>query len=1397
MKRTSTARKILGGVLTVALVLGLSLIPATPASAAVTGVTYTDVTTQINAAKTVKVSSAASPLLKITIVNDANDVNLQVVKVQFASVSGFDKTDLATDGLGATNAGGLLLYKDAGVADTFESGADTFLATTNVWDGLLAQMTLNVPLALGANATTKYFVVVRTSATATNGDKFTANMGLLSLTAGGVQYGTGSLTTATVTVDDALPTVSSIAGTTIQGAGDTIAITFSESVKPGAANYGNGAGNWGPNIFSAIESPNGTGVSLAGATTSVTDNSTITSITITLADDAVNKALINGNTIAVTPAANAIQDLAANFMAVTEVVGTTATVGDTVAPGLAVSQIVGTTAAGAGDTIALTFSEKVRAADGTWDANEFSSIESPNGTPITLTNATFDANANLVLVTITLSDAIADAAWLTNGNVVAVTPAAGKITDLAGNSLAATEIVGTTLITGDTLAPAFASAAFTRDTNLEITFSERVKAVDASKLSSTSFTVASATVSSTDQTKVNVTISALSQTNQTNGVAGAVGLQLAAGAVTDLAGNSSALEPNKTIAADTTAPTITSGTLNYGTGVLTITANEKLDVSATSLAKIGIANTTSGDAVPGGGLTGATLGTVDGTTITITLTEAQRAAAILLSGQPGGDGAAVVINLDANALFDTGGVGNAAGDDGNPVTETPDTVKPTVSATTAATLNYGTGVLVITFSETIDGNPATNVDASKIWISNTAGSHNVQLTGATVAAADATTVTITLTAAQKAAAIAISGVTGGDGTAVVVDLDAGAVKDLAGNLNDLSNGNAVTETADTTAPTFVSANLTSSTNIDVTFNEGMGAVAASGSEFSSAGGRWTATAAAIDAANKTVVHVTVSGIDATEARGIAGDLTITRTALADLAGNAFVTLAGQNIGDKIAPTFTIAYFTNTDLTTAFTGDYMQPGGTYWIRITASEPLQAANPTISIAAEGTANDVTNAATTDVSGDTVFKYQRVVAADAAGLGNAEEVITITGVDEPVQRATDNLQNTSTNAAVTGEKKIDAAVTKPTLSSPGNATSTGDNTPTLTWNAVTDNNGPVTYRVEVDTENTFAAPTVADQAGLSVLTYTLPTAVANGTYYWMVVATDALGNQSTSDIWSFVVSADSTAPTVTVNSPNGGESLTGGSSATITWNATDNVTAASLLTIDLSYSTNGGSSWTSIATGESNDGAYIWTVPSINSSSVLVRVTATDAALNAGSDTSNAVFSITTAGAATQSISLAAGWNLISLPVIPTSTAIATVLSGVSSSIDTEAGVWSYNASTGAWTNWIPGVGGSLTTMTDGKGYWIKMTAAATLTVSGSELPAPPATPPTYSVAEGWNLVGFKSTTAKTNGAYLTGTNYRFPIYGYSGGAYTTISASSSNFETGKAYWVYFNAAGVVSP
>jgi len=164
-------------------------------------------------------------------------------------------------------------------------------------------------------------------------------------------------------------------------------------------------------------------------------------------------------------------------------------------------------------------------------------------------------------------------------------------------------------------------------------------------------------------------------------------------------------------------------------------------------------------------------------------------------------------------------------------------------------------------------------------------------------------------------------------------------------------------------------------------------------------------------------------------------------------------------------------------------------------------------------------------------------------------------------------------------------------------------------------------------------------------------------------------------------------------------------------------------------------------------------------------------------------------------TYNIALTSGWNLISLPLIPNSTVIGNVLAGISGNVIM---VRYYDASSVSWLSYVPGVGGSLTTMEDGKGYWINMNASNTLTVNGVEMPGPEEELPNYSVVEGWNLIGFKSVETKKSSEYLSGLSY-IVLYGYNG-AYSTIAHPTdidNNMTPGSGFWAYFSTAGTIIP
>ncbi len=176
-------------------------------------------------------------------------------------------------------------------------------------------------------------------------------------------------------------------------------------------------------------------------------------------------------------------------------------------------------------------------------------------------------------------------------------------------------------------------------------------------------------------------------------------------------------------------------------------------------------------------------------------------------------------------------------------------------------------------------------------------------------------------------------------------------------------------------------------------------------------------------------------------------------------------------------------------------------------------------------------------------------------------------------------------------------------------------------------------------------------------------------------------------------------------------------------------------------------------------------------------------------------SSAFNVTGAGPVTSvTLYLVSGWNLVSLPLIPSTPTIATVLAPVAANLEI---VWSYDAATRTWLSYAPGAPSDLMQMTDGKAYWVNMRAAASLVVAGSELSSPPNTPPAYSVVPGWNFIGFKSTVVRTVGDYLAGIAGRYTrVYSYANGQYFALQ-STDLMTPGLGYWVAVTSSGTIYP
>ncbi len=167
------------------------------------------------------------------------------------------------------------------------------------------------------------------------------------------------------------------------------------------------------------------------------------------------------------------------------------------------------------------------------------------------------------------------------------------------------------------------------------------------------------------------------------------------------------------------------------------------------------------------------------------------------------------------------------------------------------------------------------------------------------------------------------------------------------------------------------------------------------------------------------------------------------------------------------------------------------------------------------------------------------------------------------------------------------------------------------------------------------------------------------------------------------------------------------------------------------------------------------------------------------------------------------LYAGWNLISLPLEPYNTAIDSVLASISGSYDQ---VWAYDGCDAAdpWRFYDPAdaTASNLTTLDHRHGFWIHMTADATLTVDGD--------PPTNTdtpICAGWNLLGYPhNAPLPVTGALVSITDAVDRVFGFVpsvGSSWRFWGSAEPDWvndldamEPGHGYWVLANADALFS-
>jgi len=153
----------------------------------------------------------------------------------------------------------------------------------------------------------------------------------------------------------------------------------------------------------------------------------------------------------------------------------------------------------------------------------------------------------------------------------------------------------------------------------------------------------------------------------------------------------------------------------------------------------------------------------------------------------------------------------------------------------------------------------------------------------------------------------------------------------------------------------------------------------------------------------------------------------------------------------------------------------------------------------------------------------------------------------------------QGATSESDVEKFKTNNTVPSKASLTAPLNATTGISGSVTLTWDAATDAEGDaITYSVFLTRGDEFGYPL---KTGLTATEFTYNNLKGNATYKWKVVAKDAQGGESTSEVFSFIT--DNSLPTAAVLNSSVSEVINSDAlDITISWAASTDVDGEALV-------------------------------------------------------------------------------------------------------------------------------------------------------------------------------------------------------------------------------------------